>query len=512
MSLSRVIRRIWVYQSVFTLLLLCQLGVSQPQPGDFYREYFWVPPAEHGFLRVGGHLDYSKGMSDSTANKKDSKEIQMPFSLELKNVEKAEVTVQKLMCHDNTTGLRISINGNEQIMLPEPAGITQPQEAYMYRADITVPLPLEQLQAGEQNFFSMKVDSQHTWDWPQNLIYGVIVRLYYSAGAFEPFAQMQPISDSAIQQNQRFSITSKHLKDITQVDYVGLYEDVNLPGDGIYYQWQYYYHRASMRGHIGTSTQMPFTVQWDNAWVPDQEKPISVAAIVTLKDSTKNFILPVENLHLQRPFSVELCKPFNQPQGWVTRNDRFYADFTITGDLNTAEKIRLVTATWSPGYLNGIYLNDHVVFTRAGDKYNYDVLVVETDKTEFLHHGINRVATGLTPRYHGTMVHGAEILWPGVTPLIRYNPEKQKDPYLSFTPQPSPQDYSLGFKVVWSDSGLVFLFQGEDDTLTRHDRIDIVMRRDYQQLKSLETKDSANCVVRVYPHNDSVEFFLDSFV
>jgi hypothetical protein len=38
--------------------------------------------------------------------------------------------------------------------------------------------------------------------------------------------------------------------------------------------------------------------------------------------------------------------------------------------------------------------------------------------------GKNILKTGKTPLYHGKMVHGVEIQWPGIMVLIKYDPNK----------------------------------------------------------------------------------------
>ena len=80
----------------------------------------------------------------------------------------------------------------------------------------------------------------------------------------------------------------------------------------------------------------------------------------------------VENLVLQRQeFSVELCKPYDIPEKWVTRDGDKEEKFDVNGDLSKAAEAQLVWSSWSPAYMDGIYINGVRVFDREGPYYNY---------------------------------------------------------------------------------------------------------------------------------------------
>ena len=73
-----------------------------PQPGDVFREYVWTNQGGDagGALRVGGRLDYGEGP------------IPLPHALDLDHAVRAEIVLEKLLCHDGTRGLAISVNSN----------------------------------------------------------------------------------------------------------------------------------------------------------------------------------------------------------------------------------------------------------------------------------------------------------------------------------------------------------------------------------------------------------------
>jgi hypothetical protein len=129
----------------------------------------------------------------------------------------------------------------------------------------------------------------------------------------------------------------------------------------------------------------------------------------------------VDSLRLERStYSVELCKPYRRPKGWFTRNGEFSERFQIRGDLEHATEAKMVFRTWSPGYFNGIYINDFLVFTREGPKYDYFQHDISLEELHVLKQGENILKTGLTPLYPEGMVHGVEVQWPGIMLMIKY--------------------------------------------------------------------------------------------
>lgn len=117
---------------------------------------------------------------------------------------------------------------------------------------------------------------------------------------------------------------------------------------------------------------------------------------------------------------VELCRPYDVPTKWVTRSGAHAERFDITGDLANAVAAQLVWSSWSPGYMNGIYINGTRVFDCEGPKYQYHFHRVTLDDLRVFRAGANVLRTGKTPKVNGNMVHGMEVNWPGIMVLIRY--------------------------------------------------------------------------------------------
>jgi hypothetical protein len=116
-----------------------------------------------------------------------------------------------------------------------------------------------------------------------------------------------------------------------------------------------------------------------------------------------------------------LCKPYDIPKKWVTRSGEKQERFNMTGDLRKAVAAQLVWSSWSPGYMNGVYINDSKVFDNEGPKYQYFAHRVTLKDISCLKQGVNILKTGGTPKIDGKMVHGMEVNWPGIMVLIQYH-------------------------------------------------------------------------------------------
>ncbi|MHC4353400.1 MAG: hypothetical protein ACYS0H_11880, partial [Planctomycetota bacterium] len=208
---------------------------------------------------------------------------------------------------------------------------------------------------------------------------------------------------------------------IKRVDYVGLYEDVNFEGDGVYRQWHYLYFHGKLMHHIGSAEQDPFEVAWDTSWIPDQKEPMGISARITDRTGLTYQTPAVTGLSLKRTNrSVELCKPYDIPKKWVTRSGEKTESFDVRGDPSTAVAAQLIWSSWSPGYMRGISINGTRVFDREGPNYQtYYHRVTLTDVSMF-RAGRNLLTKGKTPKNNGKMVHGMEVNWPGIMVLIRY--------------------------------------------------------------------------------------------
>jgi len=413
------------YLVLAIILLLHQNLGAQPVPGDIFREYRWFhEKGDAGqAIRVGGkqgqyHPD--RGSAHGYINSP----FTWPFDIDLADAIKAEIVLEKVLCHDGTMGLAIQINDSDWFYVPEVTHIPAPQAFYQHHIYPVVRVPVSVFKAGTGNCFRLRVDPKHPWNWPQNLINGVHVRIYYNSQTKQhPTVTIASLKDGdVLGDTVELTVDTQNSKSaVSQVDYVGLYKDVNLEGDGVYRQWHYIYFHGRLMHHIGSATQAPFTVQWDTSWIPDQTEPMCIAARITDSDGLTYQTEAISGLKLQRTTrSVELCRPYDIPQRWVTRNGEKSEYFDIQGNLQHARAAQLVWSSWSPGYMRGISINGKQVFDREGPHYQTYYHRVNLNDLSAFRTGRNKLTTGKTPKIDGNMVHGMEVNWPGIMVLIQY--------------------------------------------------------------------------------------------
>jgi hypothetical protein len=413
--------------SIATIAGASSPTLAQPAPGDVFREYRFYNEAGDagGAIRVGGKQGVSYPDRGSDHNYINAW-MDFPGQLNLQHAIRAEVVVEKILSHNGTTGLAIQWNDGQWIPLPPPATLPQPAADYYHHTCITTAIPLDVLRSGDDatNRFRLRVNPDQPWNWPQHLIYGVHLRIYYVARQVSCVTGrlLTPSDDSSIGRHVPLTLEiPDRFRRVNRVDYLAKYEGVNWEGDGVYRRWHYFYYHGQLCHHVGSSVTAPFDLTWDTSWIPDQTEPVEIAAWIT-DDTGLTFMTPaVSGLQLQRPgLSVELCRPQNVPENWVTRNDEYTQTVTVEGNPAAATAAKLLWSSWSPGYMNGLFLNDTRVLDKEGPRYRYYDHAVPLQDLTALKPGTNTIRTGKTPKYDGKMVHGMEVNWPGIQLLIQY--------------------------------------------------------------------------------------------
>lgn len=398
---------------------------AQPKPGDVFREYVWLPTMVKEsvkFLRVGGRLDYKHAEEHMPRHFHHDGHLPIEDAFDLVHAIRAEMTLELVQSHEDTKGLALQINGHEWIDVPNLHSLPQPQSEYMLHTYPTVPIPLAHLKEGSGNTFKLKVDTTQRWNWPQNIFYGFIFRIYYDpAQKMDHRVAINGIqSGKRLREEQSLFLSGKGLSGIRRVDYIGRYEDFNWEGDGQYLQWHYHTHKGELHNHIGGADKPPFQVEWNTSWLPDQSEPVQITARIEQADGLIYLTETVPDLHLKRRYSVELCRPYEIPKNWVTRAGIFSAHFDVQGPLEKAQAFQVAWRSWSPCYARGIFINDHQIFDRQDPCYDYAEHLLTFENTNILHNGKNTITTGKTPLIDGKMVHGMEIQYPGVMVKVKY--------------------------------------------------------------------------------------------
>jgi len=407
--------------SLLPLGCLTSVMIARPMPGDVFREYLWWKEGGDagGALRVGVQIK-AEGAERCTT------EVVTPgWEVDLDLAQRAELEIEKVLCHDGTRGLEIQLNAGPWLPVPDPSAVPAPVEEYQHHCCPNLDVPLRLLKPGADNTFRLRVSPEHRWGWPQNLIYGVHLRVYYHADRVAaPLGKIEwPMPEAVVGDEVELQCRAvSSTGGIRRVDFLALCEDVNMAGDGVWRQWQQFRFHSELRGHLGTVAHPPYKLKWDTAWLPDQPKPMAIAARVEDVSGLIRMTAAVTGLRLRREGSVELCKPYDVPKRWVTRSGEHAERFRIDGDLSKAVAARLVWSSWSPGYMNGLRINDVPVFDHEGPRYQYFWHEVPLADLSCLRAGENTLTTGLTPKHNGQMVHGMEVNWPGIMVVVRYEP------------------------------------------------------------------------------------------
>lgn len=424
-----------------TLLLNIAIAVAEPQPGDVWREYVWNGPFVNadGWQRVTDPAAAASGARNHLPNRVNRIRLE-----DLDRAIRAEVYIEYWGGHTGTTGKAMRVNGRPWHDLPRleaipgDAGLlpNSAAECYQHYSYATVPLPLAELHEGENTFeFDAGPQVCNNFGWGQWGIYGVTFRVYY-----DPSAKPHPtgriltpdpghvFSDSLLLE----AAASSPLGDILAVDFIGLYEDYDFEGNGLWRQWHYFYRYGQIKRHIATVEEAPFRAEWDTRWVPDQPQPI--AFVARIRDTAGMMALsePVTDIRMERSTrSVRMYKPYKVATNWVSRVGRYRtADVFVPEDLTLAVAARMALTTWSGGHADSVGINRRRVVRRAGPAHDYGYITPEIP-LDLLRRGTNTFFTA-----SNTSEHGIEVMWPGIVLFVEYGTP-------TAPPAPAAADLSL---------------------------------------------------------------------
>jgi len=406
------------------VLLLWAVGprtLAEPGPGDVFREYKWRPDGK--WQRVTGPDATAEGAKKHLPNSVNTISID-----DLDGVVKAEAYVEMLLCHGGTVGKKMRVNKNpwmpipESPLIPGQAGQGPPNSEYQYMRYACVQIPLECLKSGDNTFeFTCRRGTSLGGSWPQWILYGVTFRVYYDNSKPHLTGKIiRPSAGSSIGESPVLEAEASGTNGIQQVDFIGYCEDFNWEGDGNYRQWHYRYLYNEIKSHIGTATSKPYTVTWDNTWVPTQNQPVRLMARIVDKAGMCYLTEPIENIRLVRSKTVRMYKPYSVPKRWSTRTGNTHScKVDVNGDLSKAIAAMVVMATWNGVAADEIGINGEKVVTNLGKNHDlsYDEFIVP----------LNLIKSGTNTLYthSSTTHHGIEVQWPGMVLFVRYDVPEQ---------------------------------------------------------------------------------------
>jgi hypothetical protein len=407
--------------------VLCVLGapaLAAPESGDIFREYVWAGPWVNAsrWQRVTGPdaaPERAKAHLPNPVNR-----IQID---DLDKGRKAGVYIEMLLCHGGTINKRVRVNQNAWIGIPESPYIpgeagTGPPDAecqYMHYPCVEI---LKQLRQGDNTFeFTCSGRTSLGGRWPQWIVYGVTFRIYYDDT--KPHVKgtiLTPRSGGRLGDVPVIECQTTLDADVNHVDVIGLYEDFDWDGDGLYHQWHYRYRYGKMKSHIGTVTSSPWKATWDNTWVPTQKGPMALTARVVDRTGMCYMTPMVRELYLCRKKTVRMCKPYKVPKRWSARaREMHYCKADINDDLDKLIAAQITMCTWN-GYAGDVIgINGRKVVTQVGKNHDlsYDSFAVPI---EFVLPETNTLYT-----YSDTHHHGLEVKWPGMVLFLRYDEPEQ---------------------------------------------------------------------------------------
>jgi len=420
---------------LFVICLLCMRCIvfARPMPGDVFREYSWTTQKFH-ILSL------------------DEKPFEIPGRIDLLNAIRAEIVMEIANQHLGFEGMALRLNENEwhPIRFPELSPKEPSPSLWFHHWYPTISVSLAELKSGSGNIFEMHIprqcfDGSMPLNGPEPLkpycpVYGVTLRVYYNpAQKPHPAGRiLNPVTESAIGISVKLKISAESDNEqIHRIDFIGRYEGINYEGDGVYDQWHGHLFHGQLSHHLGTIFHPDSILIWNTEWVPDQRRPIDIAARITGSTGLIYMTEAVGGLKLIRSgLSVELCKPIDVPRWftgcrWRTTGNPYShwgesgsrsQNFMVKGDLSRIIDTRYVIASWGDlekcsGYkINDILLQDKP----EGDNWIYNLSTLPIRPLSILRAGKNTfsvvVGEGRMP----------DIYMPGVQILIRYKTDTDK--------------------------------------------------------------------------------------
>jgi len=408
------------------VLLLAGTAFSQPGPGDVFREFTFVPAGgQFSELDPNCTRDFSQ---EHTWGKDKPRMVPKEIVIDLKGATKAEMCVEYWGGHSGTSEQKFKVNGNNWIYIPQPKNTPTTPNCY-YRTLLgneAVPIPLEHLKDGK-NIVQFFAGPQicYNFNFGFYWIYSFTVRVYYDSSRPHPTGKIITPASGAVLGDKPLitAAASSSNSSVKSVDFIGCYEDFNWEGNGIYRQWHYQTRHGVINKHIGTTTNTPYTVTWDNTWVPDQDQPIKIMAKITDENGISYMTPVIENISLIHPDrDIKMYKPFDVPEVFGVRVKRTQScKIKIDDEPKFAKSAKMLLSTWSAatddGSVHKIMINGKDLADNFGVLHNYSFDYLDVP-LEYLKKGVNEVS--IYSQFEG---HALEINWPGPVLLIEYAPK-----------------------------------------------------------------------------------------
>lgn len=418
-------RLLVVTASLFLTIAAC----ADPVPGDVFREHPWFP--EGAGIRGRWQRITSPKATVEKARKFLPNAVNRIEVTDLALATKADLQVELLQSHAGTAGQAFRLNGGAWIRIPPSANIPGRVGAgeggphqWMSMRYPAVPVPLDAVRRGTNTLeFTCEPGTGLGARWPQSLVNGAILRIYYAAAKPHPAGIVELVAaadPAAIGYDLLFKPDAASAGTVVQVDFIGRYRGFDWRGEGVYDTWHYNFRRGELRRHLATAARAPWRGHWDTSWVPVQPAAVVVARV--RGESGLCWLsapLEIPDLGHARGSRIELFAPHDVPARWHVRAGRRAAcKITLPENLAGLREARLVVATWNGHAAGTIGVNGVVIAGNIGQNHDlsYDTLTVPISA---LRPGENEVFTT-----SDETEHGIEVQWPGFVLLARFDSQK----------------------------------------------------------------------------------------
>jgi hypothetical protein len=398
---------------LFTRILSAQ--TEDPQPGEVFKEFF---AKDFGMYKNGATSD--------------SVEVVAHID-DLKYAVRAELSVIESHAHIGTSDRSFRINNGEKRAFYKP---DVQNEGYCYHYQhygrAATGFPLQELDEGDNTIkFYLGKQVCYGFNWPGwGNMGGVVLRVYYDPDKKgHPEGEIvAPLPNSEITDNLIIKVNIKeNQRSIVRVDIIGNYYGFPFDGTEKFQNWHYHYQTgsANWHGQVDSRTRPPYNFYWNLKWIPDQDKPINLAARITDETGISFITQAVEGLTLKRNMrSVKMYICPNLPEKFQSRlSEKMSCIIPIPDDIDKAESALLQSITW-PGHLEGKYKS---IMSLNGTTL---VLIENTENEIDRHHyypsevpiNIRLLKKGENTFsiFSDTEGHMAEVYWPGPAILVAY--------------------------------------------------------------------------------------------
>jgi len=394
---------------------------SQPEPGDVYKEFTFIPESG-SFSELDP--DCKREFTEEMWINKPRMVIKT-VNIELENSVKAEMSVEYWGGHIGTSGQKFKVNGNEWIEIPQPENT--PSNPLCYHRTLLgnnhVSVPLEYLKEGRNEIqFTCGPQICYNFNFGFYWIYSFTIRIYYYSSV--PHAEgkvITPAEGKVLDDYPEISLEiTENKSSVRCVDFIGFYEDFDWEGNGNFSQWHFQTRYGKMYKHIGSSNKEPYSVTWNTKWLPDQNKPMRIAAIITDTNGYCFLSNAIDNVLFKRTNrKVRMYTSYDVPEAFAARiGQEKKCAIDIGEDIENARSACLLVSTWSgkcnDGSAHEILINGRRISDNFGrfHDYSFDYLSVPVD---VILQGKNEIK--IHSLFEG---HGLEVNWPGPVLLVEF--------------------------------------------------------------------------------------------